>query len=157
MQSFPPTIILRHQRENLKKCSLSGLELREDMQFFTYPNGSLPDLSRHVMLVMEDAPELSISDAPCGIFLLDSTWRYVDKMRHFAEKDRILEKRTLPSRFRTAYPRRQEDCIDPSRGLSSIEALYISYLILNRNTCGLLKNYYWKNQFLNINQLPFDF
>ncbi len=151
MQSFPPTFILRHRRENLKKCSLSGLEKREDMRFFSYPNSQLPPLSQHVLLVMEGAEELSINDQQYGILLLDSTWRYLGKMVPFVEKSGSLIRRTLRSDFKTAYPRRQEDCVDPERGLSSIEALYVAYHLLGRNKEGLLDAYYWRDQFLEIN------
>lgn len=152
MQSFPPTIILRHRRENLKKCSLSGLEGREDMIFLTYPTSLMPSLDQHIMLVMDGAPELTIEDEQFGLLLLDSTWRYLGKMMAFVERGASLKKRTLPSTFRTAYPRRQEDCQDPERGLSSLEALFASYQILGRDTAGLLDNYYWKNQFLILNE-----
>lgn len=151
MQSFPPTFILRHRRENLKKCSLSGLEDRKDIEFFTYPTSKLPDLSQHILLVMEGASELTCDDGKMGLFILDSTWRYLDKMVKFVEEKGELQKRTLPPIFKTAYPRRQEDCIDPERGLSSVEALYIAYSILNRERDGLLNHYYWKEQFLQIN------
>lgn len=153
MQSFPPTFILRHRRENLKKCSLSGLESRSDMCFFTYPNAILPALDSHVLLVMEGAPELTIKDQDLGLFILDSTWRYLDKMMAFVEKDHQVQKRTLPAKFKTAYPRRQDDCSDPERGLSSIEALYIAYHILERDKSDLLNHYYWKEQFFKINGL----
>ncbi|MGK5595097.1 MAG: hypothetical protein ACSNEK_07050 [Parachlamydiaceae bacterium] len=153
MQSFPPTFILRHRKENLKKCSLSGLENREDVRFFSYPNSQLPSLDQHLLLVMEGAEELSPRDHYYGILLLDSTWRYLDKMLPFVEKRGNVVKRTLPHTFKTAYPRRQEDCVDPERGLSSIEALYVAYHILNRDNSTLLDSYYWKNQFLKINDL----
>ncbi|KAF3362107.1 Uncharacterized protein PHSC3_001418 [Chlamydiales bacterium STE3] len=151
MQSFPPTFILRHRRENLKKCSLSGLEKREDMRFFSYPISVLPPLDQHILLVMEGAEELCVADADYGLLILDSTWRYLNKMVQFVEKDSVVVKRTLPSLFKTAYPRRQEDCVDPERGLSSIEALYVAYHLLGRDTTQLLDTYYWKDQFQQIN------
>lgn len=152
MQSFPPTIILRHQRENLKKCSLRGLESRTDFRFFKYPHCHLPELSNYVILTL-DAPQLTKEDHPFGIFLIDSTWRYADKMLRFVENQKILKKRSIPTFFRTAYPRRQDDCSDPARGLASIEALYISFRILERDTDKLLDHYHWRDQFLFINQL----
>lgn len=154
MQSFPPTIILRHKRENLKKCSLRGLEGRNDMRFFSYPKDFLPDLSSTILLTL-DAPPLSESDKNRGLFIIDGTWRYAEKMLEFVEKGHQLEKRSLPSYFRTAYPRRQEDCPDPERGLSSLEALFAAYHILGRDTSGLIENYYWKELFLKKNGLDF--
>lgn len=150
MQTFPTTYILRHRRENLKKCSLRGLEGREDIRFFTYPTAVLPDLSSYLLLAI-DGPPLTAADADRGLFLLDATWRYAEKMRQFVEKDVVMETRSLPQGIRTAYPRRQEDCPDPEAGLASIEALYVAYHILGRDTSGLLDHYHWKEQFLKAN------
>ncbi len=150
MQSFPPTYVLRHRRENLKKCSLRGLELRPDFRFYTYPTAILPDLSAHVLLAM-DGPPLTIADAGHGLFLLDATWRYAIKMRQFVDSQTKMEVRSIPAGFRTAYPRRQDDCPEPDDGLASVEALYISYAILGRDVTGLLDAYHWKNEFLDKN------
>jgi len=147
MTSFPPTIILRHRKENLKKCSLRGLETRSDMLFYQYPwKTPLPKLNQYIVLTMEAEP-LTINDKDKGIFLIDGTWRYVEKM--FNSLEFAFEKRSLP-KAKTAYPRRQEDCSDPSRGLASVEALYLAYVILERDPSGLLDHYYWKEQFLSL-------
>lgn len=151
MPDFLPTIILRHRKENLKKCSLRGLENRNDMQFFTYPKDCLPPLSNYILLDM-NAPILSVSDKPFGIFLIDGTWNYAKTMTNSIKVPLI--KRSLPNHFKTAYPRRQDSCDDPERGLASIEALYISYSLLERPTDGLLDHYYWREDFLKINSLP---
>lgn len=145
MSQFLPTIILRHRKENLKKCSLRGLESREDFIFLTYPKDPLPPLSGYLCLSL-DAPVLTQNDAHLGLYLIDATWNYAEKMNRLTPP--TIEKRSLPPHFKTAYPRRQTDCLDPERGLASIEALYLSYLILGRDTKGLLDNYHWKDEFL---------
>lgn len=150
MQSFPPTLVIRHRRENLKKCSLRGLEQRPDFQFISYPGTVLPDLSAYVLLAL-DGPPLTIEDRHSGLLLLDATWRYAAKMRQFVDQHSDLPKRSIPAGFRTAYPRRQDDCPDPNEGLASVEALYIAYQILGRNTDGLLDTYHWKDKFLELN------
>jgi pre-rRNA-processing protein TSR3 len=147
MPYFPPTIILRHNRENLKKCSLRGLEHRPDMIFLTYPTSVLPDLTGYCVLTL-DAPPLSIEDAHLGLFLIDGTWRYAQKMAKSLPSPAPFVCRSLPTHFRTAYPRRQLDCPDPERGLASVEALYLAYSILGRNTEGILDHYHWKEAFL---------
>ncbi len=152
MFKFPPTIILRHRKENLKKCSLRGLEQRPDCLFFTYPKESLPDLTHYFLLTL-DAPPLSKADRDGGIFLIDGTWRYAALMERQLPRPHLFQKRSLPANYRTAYPRRQEDCPLPSQGLSSVEALYLSYIILGRDPSGILDHYYWKNDFFKINQL----
>ena len=148
MVLFPPTIILRHKRENLKKCSLRGLEGREDLRFFTYPlSGSLPNLTDYVMLDF-DGPLLSQEDAHSGLLLLDGTWRYAEKMAKCLPK---IEKRSLTRGIVTAYRRRQEDCLDPTRGLAWVEALFVAYKMVGRETSELLDHYYWKEDFLEKN------
>jgi pre-rRNA-processing protein TSR3 len=135
----------------LKKCSLRGLENREDFRFFTYPKDELPFLQNYVLLTM-DAEELSISDAGCGLLVLDATWRYAGKMERYVTENQYFIRRSLPKNWRTAYPRRQDDCPDPSQGLASIEAIFAAYSILGRNTAGLLDLYHWKSQFLELNR-----
>lgn len=148
---YPVTVVIRHKKENLKKCSLSGLEKREDFIFLSYPFNTLPPLENYLLLALDGEKELSIEDSKKGLLLLDSTWRYLTKMRQAVDAHISLEKRTLPANFKTAYPRTQEDCVDPARGLSSLEALYVSYQILGRSTAGLLDSYYWKERFLLLN------
>lgn len=152
---FLPTIILRHRKENLKKCSLRGLEERSDFRFFTYPCEELPDLSSYVLLTL-DAPPLTEADGDKGIFLIDGTWRYTALMQKQLPKPDLFERRSLPGGFQTAYPRRQEDCPNPSEGLASIEALFVAHLTLKRSTEGLLDHFYWKEDFLKKNNVYQD-
>lgn len=151
MQSFPPTIVLRHRKENLKKCSLRGLETRDDFLFYTYPTQELPEMSGYIMLSL-DGPPLSLEDKNRGLFVLDGTWRYATKMYENTRGLEKLETRSLPAVYKTAYPRKQEDCEDPERGLASVEAIFIAYTILGRDTTGLLDNYYWKEDFFEKNR-----
>lgn len=155
MSSFPPTVIIRHRLENLKKCSLRGLESRSDFVFLTYPYTSLPNLQNYIILTI-DAPPLTEKDGAHGLLILDATWRYAAKMFQPLQNQPHYLYRSLPSHYRTAYPRRQEDCPDPARGLASIEAIYLSYHLLQRETAGLLDLYYWKEKFLSINQLEYS-
>lgn len=148
MQSFPPTIIWRHRKENLKKCSLRGLESHNDFQFFTYP-GATPDLCNYIVLDIL-APPIEKKDAEYGLFIVDATWRYAEKMMKNVNLEGTI-RRSIPDCYRTAYPRRQDDCPSPDRGLASIEAIYIAYHTLGRNTEGLLDNYHWKDHFLATN------
>ncbi|MGB7978851.1 MAG: hypothetical protein WCF19_06810 [Chlamydiales bacterium] len=144
------TAILRHRRENLKKCSLRGLESRSDLIFYTYPVDPLPDYSSYLLLKVGAEP-LSEADRDRGLFLIDGTWRLAQVMeRQLPWK---LETRSLPAGYTSAYPRRQTGCPDPASGLSSIEALYIAHLLLGRSVENLLDTYHWKHLFLEINDL----
>lgn len=142
------TLILRHRRENLKKCSLRGLETRTDLQFYTYPIDPLPDLS-HCLVLKVGAPLLTKEDAQHDLLLIDGTWRLAAVMEKQLPK--TMAARSLPP-CKTAYPRRQTDCPNPEEGLASIEALYLAHLILGRSIEGLLDYYYWKDSFLGCNQ-----
>jgi pre-rRNA-processing protein TSR3 len=152
MLNYPITLIQRHRKENLKKCSLRGLESREDIQFYTYPKDKLPNLSSYIVLAL-DAPPLSKNDSDHGLLLIDGTWKYAEVMYNQLEKPHLFITRSLPKDLKTAYPRRQDDCIDPERGLASIEALFAAYSILERDTTGLLDFYHWKEEFLQKNSL----
>lgn len=150
MSEYPATIIIRHARENKKKCSLRGLEGRSDMQFYTYPRCSLPDVAGYIVLDVEGEP-LTKRDSNKGLILVDGTWRLAEKMFRNIPELEPLERRSIPKGFKTAYPRRQDDCPDPEAGLASIEALYIAYLASGRPVDGLLDEYFWKEQFISLN------
>lgn len=154
MDPFPPTIVIRHRLENLKKCSLRGLETRSDFIFISYPYQDLPPMENYLLLTL-DAPPLTEADQSHGLLVLDATWRYAAKMLKPLEQQPQFIMRSLPSHYRTAYPRRQQDCPDPERGLASIEAIFLCYHLLKRDTTGLLNQYYWKQQFLSINQINY--
>lgn len=145
-----PTLILRHRRENLKKCSLRGLEKRSDLLFLSYPQDPLPNLSQHILLQL-GAPPLTKNDAHSPLFLIDGTWRLTKTMTEQLKSQ--PQTRSLPLHFQTAYPRHQTACPDPDKGLASIEALYIAHLLLGRDTTGLLDGYHWKNEFISLNSL----
>lgn len=151
MSPFPPTAVLRHRKENLKKCSLRGLEERSDLVFYQYPRDTLPCFSNYIFLTIK-APVLTREDASKGLFIVDATWRLADKIQKNEQEILKMQRRSIPPIFRTAYPRCQRDCIDSSRGLASVEAIHIAYKMLGRSTEGLLDCYYWKEIFFQNNQ-----
>lgn len=148
MQEKNTTTIIRHKRENLKKCSLQPLVGRNDLIFLTYPLRSPLAIREKTIILTMDAPLLSFEDRDHDLLLIDATWILAgDIEKNLAPQLLSFPRRTLPS-IRTAYPRRQTGCSDPERGLASIEALYIAYQILGRSTEGLLNHYHWKEEFL---------
>ena len=148
MSADPITIIVRHPRENPKKCSVLPLIGRVDIQIFTYPSENLPSLEGYVRLAA-DGPELSSADRACGILLLDGSWRSASKMIRDFEH---VPPRSLHG-WKTAYPRVSKRGTDPDNGLASVEALYVAYHLLGRPTDGLLDHYYWRAEFLQLNGL----
>jgi pre-rRNA-processing protein TSR3 len=143
-----PTIIWRHRKENIKKCSLRGLEQKKDFLFVTTPKIPSFDHDSYFLLSM-DGPVLGESDKDKGILLIDGTWKYAAQME---KKLPHVIKRRLPPEVQTAYPRKQTLCPDPDTGLASIEALYIAFMILGKDTNELLFDYYWKEPFLRKNK-----
>lgn len=145
--TYPATIIVRHTKENPKKCSVIPLKGRADVIFYNYPLRELPSLTGYVRLAA-DGPALGPADADAGILLLDGSWRAADSMTRTFEH---VEPRSLAG-YVTAYPRVSKLGTDPSNGLASIEALYIALRILGRPTEGLLDHYHWRDEFLRLNR-----
>jgi pre-rRNA-processing protein TSR3 len=145
---FPPTVIVRHPKENPRKCSVLPLRGRPDLVFLNYPVRRPPDLAGHIRLAAE-GPELSAADAGYGILLLDGSWRWAEAMqRDF----RDVPPRSLQG-YQTAYPRVSKLGTDPGNGLASVEALFLAYHLLGRPTEGLLDHYHWREEFLRLNGL----
>lgn len=146
--AYPPTMVIRHPRENPRKCSIYPLKERADFRFFTYPVSRPLPLEGYIRLAADGA-ELSAADANLGILLLDGSWSWADKMTRAYEH---VPPRSLHG-YQTAYPRVAKRGTDPGNGLASIEALYLAYHILGRPTEGLLDHYRWAEDFLRRNQL----
>jgi pre-rRNA-processing protein TSR3 len=145
---YPPTVIVRHPKENPRKCSILPLRGRPDLTFLTYPIKEPPPLEGYVRLAAE-GPELSPADADKGLLLLDGSWRWAGSMnKAFLD----VPPRSLHG-WRTAYPRVSKRGTDPDNGLASVEALFAAYHILGRPTEGLLDHYRWVEEFLRLNGL----
>ena len=147
-RAYPPTVIVRHPKENPRKCSILPLRGRPDLIFLTYPVREPPPLAGYVRLAA-DGPELSAADADQGLLLLDGSWRWAGSMnRAFLD----VPPRSLRG-WRTAYPRVSKRGTDPDNGLASVEALFAAYHTLGRPTERLLDHYRWAEEFLRLNGL----
>lgn len=107
-----------------------------------------------MILLGFDGKELSHEDCQYPLLILDGTWRLTKKIENALVGKPL--RRSLPPLFKTAYPRRQEDCLEKSKGLASLEALYLAHLILGKSVEGLLDLYHWKEHFLSKNQLQIN-
>jgi len=146
--SYPPTVVVRHPRENVRKCSIWPLRDRADFVFLTHPVKAPPPLNGYIRLAAE-GPELSAADADYGLLLLDSSWRWLEPMsRPFV----AVPARSLKG-YKTVFPRRSKRYDDPDNGLATVEALYLAHHILGRPTEGLLEHYRWGEAFLRVNGL----
>src|SRR5438128_6524044 len=114
MHDYPPTIVVRHPKENPRKCSILPLRHRADLVFLRYPVKEPPPLEGYVRLAAE-GPELTPADAGRGLLILDGSWRWAQAMtRDFAH----VPPRSLRG-YRTAYPRVSKQGTDPDNGLAT--------------------------------------
>ena len=146
--TFPLTYIVRHPKENPRKCSVLPLKGRPDLTFLAYPVKQPPDLTGYIRLAA-DGPELSAADQDAGLLLLDGSWRWA---RSMTEAFAHVPPRSL-HKYQSAYPRVSKLGTDPDNGLATVEALFLAYHILGRPTAGLLGHYHWAAEFLRLNDL----
>jgi pre-rRNA-processing protein TSR3 len=145
---LPATIVIRHPKERVRKCSAYPLRHRPDFLFLPYPPSAPLDLTDYVRLAPE-GPPLSLADAGCGLLVLDGSWRWAEVMtRRFED----VPPRSLRG-YQTVYPRVSKRYPDPAGGLASVEAIYLAYYILGRPLDGLLDHYHWRDEFLRANAL----
>lgn len=137
--------IIRHPKERVSKCSLNGVQDIIDCRFLKASQNLEFDATGYILLQI-DAPVLSAADAGSPLLLLDSTWRLLPQLLACVQGNPTY--RSLPSEIATAYPRVSKLYKDPKQGLASIEALYLALKILGYDEKRLLRNYFWKDQFL---------
>jgi pre-rRNA-processing protein TSR3 len=152
-----PTIIIRHRKENLAKCSLRGLEEKEEFLFLQYPACLKNEISFEGYSLLDMEGDLLDPSIKSPFILLDGSWRYAEKMMRTIKGLEACKRVKLPASWATAYPRHQTLCPDPGRGLASIEALFAAFLMTKRNSDYLLDHYYWKDQFIEKNKSIIDF
>lgn len=145
--THPETVVLVHRREKKHKCSVEPLRGRKGFSFYVYPTAQELDLENYVRLGF-GGPVLSESDASSGLLILDATWRLAKRMENVYSHVPV---RSLPT-VQTAYPRVSKAEDDPLGGLATIEAIYAAFMILGRDTTGLLDEYHWAEEFLATNK-----
>ena len=141
-------VVIRHCKENLKKCSMSHLHGHEGFTFLKARDGFAFDATGHVLLEI-GAPPISPSDAGLPILLLDSTWALLPKLRSKISGTPIL--RSIPEGVKTAYPRISKLYRDPSAGLATVEALYAALKFSGISRPEILRGWHFAEDFLKIN------
>ena len=139
------TVIIRHPRERLSKCSLQPLVGRTEITFLKSSPRLKFDATGYILLAV-DEPELTPDDGGHPLLLLDSTWRLLPDLEACLVGDPI--RRSLPKWVKTAYPRVSKIANDPDGGLASVEALYLARKLLGDDDISLLEKYHWKEEFL---------
>ena len=150
-ETFPPTVIVVHPKEKRSKCSVEPLRGEPGFVFWKFPNKGPESISGYVRLGI-GGPQLQPEDANNGLLILDGTWRLAEKMEQDYQDVPI---RSL-SNWETAYPRKSKLFEDPYEGLATVEALFAAYQQMGRDTSGVLDQYYWKDEFLRLNQYRID-
>lgn len=142
-----PTIIVVHPKERTSKCTVAPLRGQDDFVFWKFPKRGSQTLDNYVRLGI-GGPLITPEDAKGGLLVLDGTWKWAAKMEQdFSD----LPVRSLPQ-WKTAYPRTSKLYEDPDAGLATIEAIFAAYTHLGKETDGLLANYYWEKEFLELNR-----
>jgi pre-rRNA-processing protein TSR3 len=158
-------LIVQDFKENRRKCTLTPLEGRSGIEFLRLghparsPDGV--DLPSGILLDLQ-GPSLKREDRTlCStrtLILVDSTWARVPKVlaRTKAASGSQLYLRSLPSCFRTAYPRASKLFEDPPTGLASVEAAFAATALLGEPRFDLLESYRWAREFLELNVEAFQ-
>lgn len=146
MAEPPPTIVVVHPKERRKKCTVEPLRSREDFRFWKFPRQGPESLEGYVRLGL-DGPLLTVADRDRGLLVLDGTWKLAERM--LPDYEQLPVRSLLP--WRTAYPRVSKLYKDPAAGLATIEALFAAFWQMGRDTAGLLDQYHWMSEFLEIN------
>lgn len=139
--------VIRHPRENVKKCSLRRLHGRPDFEFLRASEKFFFDATGFMLLEI-GAPPVAPADAGLPILLLDSTWRLLPSLR--AKVGGKFVPRSIPPEIRTAYPRVSKVFDDPA-GLATIEALYAAMKLSGNPDPSVLKGYPFARKFMEIN------
>lgn len=168
-----PTVVIRHPKERLSKCSLEPLRGREDITFYKARPGFVFDATGYVLLHHEgkalviengewrmesgELADASPTDSQLSthhsqlssprLLLLDSTWRLLPQLETCVVGEPVRVR--LPGGVRTAYPRVSKIGENPLGGLASVEALYLARRLLGDDDPTLLDDYRWKDPFLD--------
>ena len=139
-----PTTILYHPKERKSKCSLRSLFHYPSLTFLKARHTFQFDATHYLLLTI-NAPVLTPADVSHPLLLLDSTWRLLPQLEKCITGEPI--RRSLPP-VATAYPRKSKIVQDPTRGLASVEALYLAVKILGEPDPRILAHYPFREAFL---------
>lgn len=147
-------IIVDHG-ETANKCTIMPLQYRED--FIILQGRVRGPLTSSLLLHHEGVPfhQLDRSTRETKrVGVIDCVWRRLDPILEYLEKPLPTLVR-IPDGFVTAYPRRSKKDFDPSGGLATIEAIFIAGAFLGHWDETLLREYFFAEQFLEMNDAVF--
>jgi len=147
-------VIVDH-KETAKKCTILPLRYREDFRIARFRGESFEgpltaDILLHPDGISMDKLASPLKDTVTKIAALDCVWRRLETIvRGIGEPVPTLVK--IPDGFETAYPRKSKLTTDPTGGFATIEAIFIAAAFLGHWDTSLLKEYYFGEQFLEMN------
>lgn len=146
--------ILVDKLENPRKCTIQPLRGRADFTFRYFSGNNAIEPFKAACLLHIDGE--CLSKIPRGslpsLSLIDCTWKKVPGVLQRLQKPlpRLVR---MPDGFVTAYARKNKQGLDPDGGLATIEALFIAAAFMGTWDPTLLDTYYFKNEFLELNDL----
>ncbi len=146
-------IIVDHG-ETSNKCTILPLRYRHDFHISQVP-GSF-SLEAEILLHPEGlALNEFVKSKPAirRLAAVDCVWRRLDPILQVihAPQSRV----SIPAGFVTAYPRVSKKDFDPSGGLATIEALFIAAAFLGHWDVSMLREYFFAEKFLEMNEPAF--
>jgi pre-rRNA-processing protein TSR3 len=154
-------LAIQHHKENHKKCTLTPLRNRPDVEIEVLrpgPGGYPQFWIEGGILLAVGAPPLERSDRAIldadprnRVVLIDGNWIKVPGILRVLRARGPLVHRSLPEGIRTAYPRRSKIFVDPEGGLATVEAMAAAGAILGSPDPELLAGYTWREEFLKLN------
>lgn len=145
--------------EKANKCTIVPLSHRLDFRVMKVQGAQPLGPLRSSILLHHEGECLttlrkSIHSAH-GIAAIDCVWRRLDVLlSRVIDPSPIFAR--IPDGFVTAYPRRSAKDTDPSKGLATIEAIFIAAAMLNNVDTSLLSKYYFGDKFLELNRSRFQ-
>ncbi|MBN1441624.1 MAG: DUF367 domain-containing protein [Planctomycetes bacterium] len=154
-------IIVQDFKENRRKCTARPLERLAGVELLRLgrPRPGEPPIAIPGGIWLEvGAPTLAADDRGLldgggRVIVLDASWARLDPLsRRLRVADgRRAERRSLPGRIVTAYPRRSKVREDPAGGLATVEAVFAATVVLAEPRPELLAGYRWAAEFLRLN------
>ncbi|HYC54351.1 MAG TPA: methyltransferase [Candidatus Binatia bacterium] len=151
--------ILVDRTEKPAKCSILPLAYRADVRIVRFDRRrTLPTLTGSLLLHPDGMPlnEIAVTDAETTVLCaIDCNWRRLAPIIARLDAPQARHVR-IPDGFRTAYPRRNKQDLDPASGLATVEALFVAAAFLGVWDETLLDEYPMRGEFLRINAAQFS-
>lgn len=146
-------IIVDHG-ETSNKCTILPLKYRSDFHIHQVPSSFSPqaEILLHpkglaLNTFVESKPRIE------RVAAVDCIWRRLEPILQEIQAPHIQV--SIPDGFVSAYPRVSKKDHDPSGGLATIEALFIAAAFLGHWDLTLLREYFFAEKFLEMNQAVF--